>query len=598
MKHLIDNQKFKLGVSVNHKSTQNHSMIKFTEREMTLDEIVQMIRENCFFYPLVEQNAFKDGVHPVVKATDFKSTCLIPFDFDFEKGRGIPLEQCLQMLGDDLCPTIAFRTRSYDAEAHVYHYRLMYLFDTYVIGRQEYYTLIASVKKALIKRLGEIGDDGDAYGFNTKEKGWKGHCCKPIRTNSKGEVVVSRRIFNVSDFELDETFIRHPELIQPKRNNNQLTENYIDEALAQFIIERDYKGIERFPLLRDFSYTHSQFHNGFAVVRGNSDYAEFPRKFTFSKRTHRYEAGRWEDGDKRRKKLRLVALISRFNDYIDNEAETISGNDLFLSVYYEAKRHYRLNDSFDTITPTDLQRIVNEVMALDINKVLDIVRLYTSSADRGKRDHKGIIRKRNLIRIDKSFWGYFCEGKDVRLNKIKSELRFATRYILLLKHYNQNISRRENTEYLNTLKEIDPTIPGCSLSQLSLFRGHCSKYLEEADKTIALEDLLFIDSGLSIENIPSKYSLIKTMLEDKPELREKIDFIVNHPSTISKRSEDGSIKHPDIGRPTSDWQSVLTDDDANLTVSEIVKILETKGFTPPKNSIKSWKYRILKRTKE
>lgn len=96
-------QKFRIGVSINPKMTQEHSMIRFTEMEMTLDEIVLTVKENCFFYPLVEQSAFKDGWHPVVKATEFKSTCLIPFDFDYEKGKGIPFEQCLQMLGDDLC---------------------------------------------------------------------------------------------------------------------------------------------------------------------------------------------------------------------------------------------------------------------------------------------------------------------------------------------------------------------------------------------------------------------------------------------------------------------------------------------------------------
>ncbi len=574
-----------LGVSTNHKVVKSHGGIRFQTRSLTIDEIVDLINDNCFFCSPISLNS----EYSVQKANKFCGTSLIPFDLDNTKDK---MEDFLAKLPDELQPTIAFQTRHNNDEIGPFKFRLFYIFDAPFPTREDYYSAHEAIKDEIIKYTKDFGDDEFSYGLNPEGCTKSGNCCKPIRTNASGNIVCTYNIFSKDDFYIPIIFSDLDYNYDDGLNRDLFSSKLLDLIFKYHKYDTLYANFK----FRDFSYTRSQFQNGFSYMRGNLNYAEFIRKFVVAytdEGERKYSVAKWGVGEKRHKKLRMDAMIARFNDYSDNGKCTITGDELFMILYDESRRYFvvRDNENNDGITCIFLLTIASEIIQMEVEAVISEVRKYLQ-----KTDQRG---GRSLIRIDRRYWSSMCGYNDFNKNEIRKIVRHIARFLKLFSAYDTSLSISGNSEKMMKMRKTDSSFPGCSISCLNHFVADCRLVHDHINgKSTSTDNDIFSElkgpMQVNGDMISFEHRLAELHLKSELDIC-KLNDIISNTNIVWKKVKKGVIPMVKNGRPHSQWQDELSVDDAKMRLKDLIKKVNDKHPEVPNSSIKTWKYRMMKR---
>lgn len=575
--HHNKDYKINLGVTSNHKVVKSHGGIRFQTRSLTIDEIVDLINDNCFF---CSPSSLKTE-YPVQKAFTFSGTNLIPFDLDYTKDK---MEDFLAKLPDELQPTIAFKTRNNNDGIGPFKFRLFYVFDAPFTTREEFYSAYEAVKNEIKNYTNDFGDDEFSYGLNPEGNTKSGNCCKPIRTNASGNIVCTYNIFSKDDFYIPIIF-SDLDYDYDDGINRELFSSMLFDLIVKF---HKYDTLYTNFKFRDFSHTRSQLQYGFVYVRGNLNYAEFIRKFvvTYTDEGERkYSVAKWGVGEKRHKKLRMDAMIARFNDYADNGTCTITADELFMILYDESRRYFVVRDNMFLLT------ISSEIIQMDMEEIISEVQKYLQ-----KTDQRG---GRSLIRIDHRYWSSMCGYNDFNKNEIRKIVRHIARFLKLFSAYDTSLSISGNSEKMMKMRKTDSSFPGCSISCLNHFVADCRLVHDHINgKSTSTDNDIFSElkgpMQVNGDMISFEHRLAELHLKSELDIC-KLNDIISNTNIVWKKVKKGVIPMVKNGRPHSQWQDELSVDDAKMRLKDLLKKVHDKHPEVPNSSIKTWKYRMMKR---
>lgn len=582
--------RFYIGVSSNHNRVgDRHNSIRFHNHWLTIDEVLEHIKDNCFFCSPVDnpkKRPTRDG-YIVQESRFFERTYLIPFDLDYMKFR---MEEFLDRLPPELKPTICFKTRSNNDNDKPFKYRFLYFFNSPFTSREEYYSYYEYIRNEIYSYTDGVWEDDYAYGLNPNGTSPKGTCCKPIRTNASDEVHCTYKVFNKDDFFVPIIF-HDLDYVFTEKINRELFSPDLFDLIVKY---RKYDTLyQKYPF-RDFSKTHTQFHNGFAYVRGNKSYVEFIRKFVVTYNEdgkRRHTPSRWDIGEHRHRKIRLDAIIARFNDFADHDKTTLTADELFMVIFDESRKYFVVDDEShsDVLGGMYLLEVVSEVMQMDMDTVIAEVEDYICKID----------NTRSLVRIDRRYWTKIVGYDDENKVAIRSLVRHIGRFLKILDAYDQNQTVKYNCERLEKIKSMDSSFPGCSESCLNRFISDCKtvcSYMFRDDNNEVSSDI-FSDDGMEInmngEHLDFRYRIAELYLKEDDVLKDKVVQIATSEMDCIKTRKGNRT-----GRPVSQWRSCLCDEDARLGLKDLVDLVHRDYPDVPENSIKTWKYRVLKRKEE
>jgi len=588
------NQQFYLGLSTNHKVTQEHAEFRFRNQYVTLTDIVEHIKGKGVLYPPITQGLYyEDCIFCVQKAFKFTQTPLVPFDLDMTKCR---MEDYLDKLPYWLRPTIAFKTRNNNDGDGIFKFRFLYLFDTPIVTREMYYSTYETIKREIEKYTnGDFGEDQYAYGLVPDSKSNRGNCCKPIRTKPSSEIVVREHIFSLSEFDVQQIFFDLDYDTSERIDQTLFSQRLYDSIMKQGCYLPDSYYRRRF---ENYSVTRTEFHKGFAFVRGNLNFAQFIRKFTFDKATKSYQPSKWEVGQGRHKKLRMDGFIARFNFYkcIGEQNDiSLNGDELFQILYQEARDWFEIKDknNNDVISRKFIMEVVTEVLNADISNVIAIVHDYNQKIDAREK------RKRQLIRLDINYWKRFVPYSSYK-KEIGKMCRRVARVLKILNLYDENKTKKENIALFDTLDK-DIGFPSYGEEALGKFISDCKliykkittpKIISESE----IRDLLFSNEGftatpwcMSFENYASLFVSDNSMIEKLATIAQ------NSLTKYWSQVKEGIRDKPKNGRPCSSWQEQLVPLDAKLPLKELYAKVELLSPNIPYNSVKTWKHRTMKK---
>lgn len=89
-------------------------------------------------------------------------------------------------------------------------------------------------------------------------------------------------------------------------------------------------------------------------------------------------------------------------------------------------------------------------------------------------------------------------------------------------------------------------------------------------------------------------NMIMRIINDKFDIC-KLNDIISNSNIVWKKVKKGIIPMVKNGRPHSQWQDELSVDDANMRLKNLIKKVHDKHPEVPNSSVKTWKYRMMKK---
>ena len=296
---------YNISVSLNKYSDKNcikWQTMQYAKRHLTIDELIELIKEGyCFCHCFTTQS----DIFGLRDKTDcnFKEANMVFIDIDDSV---ISMNDFITKLSYK--PTLAYTTPNNHTEKSNYQYRfrLCYIFDSPITRIDIYKRLYQGIISATSK---------DIEGFVCKDNCGRSPS-QQFSGNGNGncETFISRRIYNLNDFEL---------LCKASVKQVNETQPCSEAAIpnSQFLI--DFRAMKSYDFIMKYRHTYTffestplEYHNGYAILPKN--YTMIRRAWywdNFIKKdgTVKYfgKHKKLRDGDKRKKKLYASALIRK-----------------------------------------------------------------------------------------------------------------------------------------------------------------------------------------------------------------------------------------------------------------------------------------------
>lgn len=326
--------------------------VQYTKRHLTIDELIELIKEGyCFCHCFTTQS----DIFGLREKTDcnFKEANMVFIDIDDSV---ISMNDFITKLSYK--PTLAYTTPNNHTEKSNYQYRfrLCYIFDSPITRIDIYKRLYQGIISATSK---------DIEGFVCKDNCGRSPS-QQFSGNGNGscETFISRRIYNLNDFELlCKASVKQVNEAQPC--SDAVIPN------SQFLI--DFKTMKSYDFIMKYRHAYTffestplEYHDGYAILPQN--YTMIRRAWywdNFIKKdgTIKYfgKCKRLRDGDKRKKKLYASALIRK------QILPSVSFEHLLFNLVCD--REYYYDNSDNELNNNRLIDICKRVIATPLEKI-------------------------------------------------------------------------------------------------------------------------------------------------------------------------------------------------------------------------------------